>query len=497
MERAAYESELEPVCVANGLGVINYYALASGFLTGKYRSSADLGKSVRSGGAKKYLDDRGRRCWRARRGRRHGRRDARPGRAGVADRPAEHHRADRQREHAGAARRARRRGAAAPRHAVDRADRSRQPGRAGMTARDAGQGLSMTQVLLCGAAIVTLSMGIRHGFGLWLQPVTVERGWSRETFAFALAVQNLAWGIAGPLTGALADRFGAFRVLVAGGLLYALGLVAMGLASTARLPRRHRASCSAGAVGNDLRRRLRRDRPQRRAEKAQLGDGHHCRGGLVRPVPDGADRGRPDRRVRLAGGARHPRLRVADDPAARLRPARAAARARPGGATQSMGAALREAFGDRSFLLLTAGYFVCGFQVVFIGVHLPSYLKDHGLTPGVATTALALIGLFNVFGTYTAGDARRPAAEELPALGHLHAALVAIVAFVLAPLTPASVYVFACAMGFLWLSTVPLTSGLVAQIYGVRYCRCSAASSSSATRSAASSASGSAGASTT
>jgi len=140
-----------------------------------------------------------------------------------------------------------------------------------------------------------------------------------------------------------------------------------------------------------------------------------------------------------------------------------------GAPTQSMRAALREAFGDRSFLLLTAGYFVCGFQVVFIGVHMPSYLKDHGLTPGVATTALALIGLFNVFGTYCAGElgGRMPKRFLLSGIYALRS--VAIIAFVLAPLTPASVYVFACAIGFLWLSTVPLTSGLVAQIYGVRY----------------------------
>ena len=95
-----------------------------------------------------------------------------------------------------------------------------------------GEGLSMTQVLLCGAAVVTLSMGIRHGFGLWLQPITMDRGWTRETFAFALAVQNIAWGIAGPFAGALADRFGAFKVLIVGSLLYSLGLVTMALSTT-------------------------------------------------------------------------------------------------------------------------------------------------------------------------------------------------------------------------------------------------------------------------
>jgi predicted MFS family arabinose efflux permease len=138
-------------------------------------------------------------------------------------------------------------------------------------------------------------------------------------------------------------------------------------------------------------------------------------------------------------------------------------------AQQSVAAAIREAVGDRNFRLLTAGYFVCGFQLAFIGVHMPSYLKDHGLTPGVATMALALIGLFNIFGTYAAGSlgGRLPKKYLLSVIYALRS--LAIVAFVLMPLTPWSVYVFAAAMGFLWLSTVPLTNGIVAEIFGVRY----------------------------
>jgi predicted MFS family arabinose efflux permease len=139
------------------------------------------------------------------------------------------------------------------------------------------------------------------------------------------------------------------------------------------------------------------------------------------------------------------------------------------GPAQSVGAALREAFAYPSFRLLTLGYFVCGFQVVFIGVHLPSYLKDQGLSPEVATTALALIGLFNVLGTYGAGALGQKLAKRyiLAAIYALRA--VAITAFVLAPLTPWSVYVFASVMGVLWLSTVPPTNAIVAQIFGVRY----------------------------
>jgi predicted MFS family arabinose efflux permease len=138
-------------------------------------------------------------------------------------------------------------------------------------------------------------------------------------------------------------------------------------------------------------------------------------------------------------------------------------------AQQSLGEALREAFGYRSFQLLMAGYFVCGFQVVFIGVHLPSYLKDHGLTPNVATTALALIGLFNVFGTYAAGalGQRMPKPWLLSGIYLLRA--VAISVFLWLPLTPWSVYVFSAVMGLLWLSTVPPTNAVIAQIFGVRY----------------------------
>jgi predicted MFS family arabinose efflux permease len=136
---------------------------------------------------------------------------------------------------------------------------------------------------------------------------------------------------------------------------------------------------------------------------------------------------------------------------------------------QGIGAALREAFGYRSFLLITAGYFVCGFQVVFIGVHMPSYLKDHGLAPEVATAALALIGLFNVFGTYAAGVLGQRIAKR-----HLLAAIyllrsVVIIVFLAAPLTPWSVYLFSAVMGLLWLSTVPPTNAVIAQIFGVRH----------------------------
>jgi len=339
-----------------------------------------------------------------------------------------------------------------------------------MTAAVARPSLSMTQVLLCGAAIVTLSMGIRHGFGLWLQPVTVDRGWSRETFAFALAIQNLMWGLTGPFAGMIADRWGAFRVIVAGGLLYAGGLVLMALStsglaftgSAGLLIGTAQAGTTYAVIYGVIGRNV---APEKRSWAMGITAAAGSFGQFLMVPIEGsliAAFGWQEALLILACAA----LMILPLAFGLREPRRETVTGVP---TQSMGAALREAFGDRSFLLLTAGYFVCGFQVVFIGVHMPSYLKDHGLTPGVATTALALIGLFNVFGTYCAGElgGRMPKRYLLSGIYALRS--VVIVAFLLAPLTPASVYVFACAMGFLWLSTVPLTSGLVAQIYGVRY----------------------------
>jgi MFS family permease len=340
--------------------------------------------------------------------------------------------------------------------------------------------LSTTQVLLCGALIVTLSMGIRHGFGLWLQPITMERGWTRENFAFAMAVQNITWGVAGLFAGMLADRFGAYRVLVAGGLVYALGLFLMALAPTPLL-----FTLSAGVlvgiaqagttyaviygvIGRNV-------DPARRSWAMGVAAAAGSFGQfLMVPVETGLITGYPVGGSTLGGISWQNALFVLAAlallivPLARFlhEPALESGQSRP---QQTIGAALREAFAYRSFLLLMAGYFVCGFQVVFIGVHMPSYLKDHGLSPQVATTALALIGLFNVFGTYAAGSlGQRFAKRHILAVIYFGRA-IAIALFLWAPLTPLSVYVFSAVMGLLWLSTVPPTNAVVAQIFGVQY----------------------------
>jgi predicted MFS family arabinose efflux permease len=329
--------------------------------------------------------------------------------------------------------------------------------------------LSMSQVLLCGAFIVTLSMGIRHGFGLWLQPITMDRGWSRETFAFALAVQNLAWGLAGPVAGMLADRYGAFKVLLAGSLLYAGGLVTMALA-TSGLAFTGSAGLMLGMAQSGTTYAIvygviaRNVAPEKRSWAMGVAAAAGSFGQFLMVPVENWLIGHTGWQnalfvlgfmalfiMPLAFGLREPK--VSGGPASQ----------------QSVGQALREAFAYKSFRLLMAGYFVCGFQVVFIGVHMPSYLKDQGLTPDVATTALALIGLFNVFGTYAAGWlGQKLAKRHILATIYLARAVV-ITVFVLAPLTPWSVYLFAATMGLLWLSTVPPTNAIVAQIFGVQY----------------------------
>jgi MFS family permease len=329
----------------------------------------------------------------------------------------------------------------------------------------------MTRVLVCGAAIVTLSMGIRHGFGLWLQPVTQSQGWSRETFAFAIAIQNLAWGFSGIFAGMVADRFGACRVILVGALLYALGLVGMATATTPLL-----FTVTAGVL----------------IGMAQAGTTYAVIYGVIgRNVS--ADKRSWAMGIAAAAGSFGQFLMVPTEgflissfgwQDALLMLSLASLMMMPlawglrepglaGGSgirrEQSILQALTEAFKYPSFQLLMAGYFVCGFQVVFIGVHMPSYLKDKGLSPQVAGYALALIGLFNVFGTYAAGVLGQRIQKKNILAFIYFARAVAISVFLLAPLTPMSVYIFSSVMGLLWLSTVPPTNAAVAQIFGVAH----------------------------
>src|SRR4051794_24638069 len=238
--------------------------------------------------------------------------------------------------------------------------------------------LSMRQVLVCGAAIVTLSMGIRHGFGLWLQPITQAQGWTRETFAFALAIQNLAWGVFGIFAGMAADRFGAFKVLVVGALLYAAGLAGMALAPTPLLFAltagvligAAQAGTTYAVIYGVIGRQI---DASRRSWAMGIAAAAGSFGQFLMVPVEGqliAQFGWQTALLALAATV----LLIVPLAFGLREPPRVAVPGAP--RQQTIAQAVTEAFKYPSFSLLMAGYFVCGFQVVFIGVHMPSYLRD-------------------------------------------------------------------------------------------------------------------------
>lgn len=323
-------------------------------------------------------------------------------------------------------------------------------------------------LIVLASLVISTAMGLRHGFGLFLEPISSDFGWGRGVFAFALAVQNLIWGLSQPFTGALADRFGAAKIIVVGGALYVLGLCFMSL-STSSLGMTLSAglligfglsgttfSVILGAVGRAV-------APEKRSMAMGIVSAAGSFGqfamlpgtlGLIEWLGWSA--------ALLAMGAI----------AALMIPLGAMVKDRPRPnalGDLSLRDALNEAAGQKGFWLLCLGFFVCGFQVVFIAVHLPGYLFDNGLAVQVGTTVLALVGLFNIVGTYTAGWMggiwSKP---RLLSWLYLIRGVV-ITAFIVMPLTTTSAYLFGIAMGLLWLSTVPLTNGIVASVFGVRH----------------------------
>jgi predicted MFS family arabinose efflux permease len=326
-----------------------------------------------------------------------------------------------------------------------------------------------TVVLVFGGLVLMLGMGIRHGFGLFLQPMSLDLGWGRETFALAIAVQNLVWGLSQPFAGMLADKHGAGRIIVAGALLYALGLVAMAYAHTPlAFVLTGGVLIGAGLSGvtfSVISGVLGRAFPP---EKRSLAIGISAAAGsfgqfAVLPLTQWllSHVGWFGALLALSGVA----LLMAPLAAAMMERRERHAPA----FQQSAREAMAEAIGHRGYVLLTVGFFVCGFQVVFIALHLPAYLADRGMAPHVAVTALALVGLFNVVGTYTTGwlGMRMPKRYILTVIYFGRAAAIAL--FFWLPLSVWTVYGFATVLGLLWLSTVPPTNSMVAQIFGVRF----------------------------
>lgn len=324
--------------------------------------------------------------------------------------------------------------------------------------------------LAFGCLILVLANGARSSWGLFLPEMTVARGWSRETFSLAVAVQNIVWGAGAMALGAMADRFGAMRTLMLGALLYAGGFVGMAYATTGTL-----LSLTGGvlvglgiggtafgvvfaAIGKLV-------PPERRTWAFGIGTAFGSFGQFLF-LPATAEA------IRLFGWqgavfAHAISVAMILPLALGVRGDREAAASASGSLTLAQ--AVREAASDRSFHLLFWGFFTCGLQVVFIGLHLPAYLADKGLPLALGAQAIAIVGLFNVIGSLGAGwlGVRYP--KKWLLVGIYVARSIAMIAFLAAPLSPLSVWLFSAAMGLLWLSTVPLTNGLVGQIYGVRH----------------------------
>jgi MFS family permease len=324
-------------------------------------------------------------------------------------------------------------------------------------------------MILSGATMVTLSMGVRQSFGLFLAPMGMDLEIGRQTFGLVIAAQNLLFGMLQPFVGVLADKHGAGRIAVVGALIYIAGLIVSAVAANAlglaigfgALVGLSMAGVTfvvvLGAVGKIV-----------PAHKRTLAFGIVTAGGsfgqfLVVPAAQ-ALLDAYDWRITLfilaamialiiplalGVAGKPPVMDKADGPPLKQ--------------------ALAEAFAHPSFWLLNFGFFVCGFHIAFVGTHLPAYLRDQGLSPGVGALSLALIGLFNIAGSWLWGawGSKGSKTRLLALLYGLRAA--AILIFILVPLSPASALIFAATFGFLWLGTVPLTNGLVAQIYGLRH----------------------------
>ncbi|HVL57797.1 MAG TPA: MFS transporter [Burkholderiaceae bacterium] len=328
---------------------------------------------------------------------------------------------------------------------------------------------SLALIVVSGGLILFLCLGQRHSFGLFLAPMSTDMGWGRETFSFAIALQNLVWGLAQPFAGMAADRLGAVRVLLAGAVCYAAGLALMPY-STDGLT----LALSAGVlIGVGL-------------SGTAFGIVYGAVGRLVPPASRGTALGivgalgsfglfamLPLNHLLIAQLGWSAALIALSALCALMIPLAFGVPDRGGAAAgagqQSMPAALREAFGHSGFWLLTAGFLTCGFQLAFIGVHLPAFLQDRGHGPEVAVTALAVVALFNVAGTYLCGyyGERLSRKRLLAALYLVRGG--AIAAFALLPVSPATIYPFCAVMGLLWLGTVPLTTGLIGKIFGMRY----------------------------
>lgn len=325
-------------------------------------------------------------------------------------------------------------------------------------------------VIAAGCLIAMLGFGTRSVYGLLLEPMTGARGWDRETFALALAIQNLVWGFGVPFASRLADRYGPSRVLAAGAIVYGIGTAGMATATTGvGLTLFGGVLTGLGIALTSfsiaLAAMARVVEPGRQSLVLGIGTSAGSLGQVIfSPLSQLviAKFGWDSALFFLAASV----LFIV--PLAFVLPGN---KDTGGHATieQGLGEAIVEAVRHRGYVLLTLGFFVCGFHVAFITVHFPAFVRDLGLAAEVGAYAIAIIGLFNIVGSFLSGLAgqRWPKKNGLVIIYSLRA--LAIAGLLIADKTPSTIYLFAAAMGILWLSTVPLTSGIVAQVFGMRF----------------------------
>jgi predicted MFS family arabinose efflux permease len=329
---------------------------------------------------------------------------------------------------------------------------------------------ALLALLVLSGAIISICMGLRQSLGLFMRPMTLEFGISAATFGFAIAVQNIVWGLSQPFVGALADRYGPRPVLIGTALMYAAGLLMMtvagsipgGLQIAGFLAGIGTAGTGFGVLIGTV---SRATPPERRSRTVGMVAAAGSLGTMViAPLGGHLIDGLGWKTAMLTFAVLAASMALLSLAIREPAPAPSAAAAR-----QGVGAAVREALGHRGYLFMTLAFFACGFQLVFLTTHLPAYLQLCGVAPGVGATALGLIGLFNAIGTYIFGLlGARYSQKHLLALIYL-LRTVFIVGFLVAPVSPASTLVFAAAMGLLWLGVVPLVTGIIGRVFGLAH----------------------------
>lgn len=327
-------------------------------------------------------------------------------------------------------------------------------------------------LIICGCLIAAMAFGPRSAMGFFQLPMLADKGWDRTTFGLAMAIQNLLWGLGQPVFGAIADRYGTWRVLSVGGLLYAVGLAMMASADTPTMLHISGGvlvglGVAASSFSIVLASFGRNTPPEKRSIVFGIGTAAGSAGMFIfAPVSQGLIDAYGWSDTLLIMSAMMLIIPVLAIPLVGNSKTGSVPQAQ---FEQSMGEALREALAHKSYLLLISGFFVCGFQVAFITAHFPAYIGDLGIDAGYAVLALALIGFFNIIGSLAAGIIGQKYSKPLFLVFIYIGRSIAVTAFLLLPQTPTSVVVFSIVMGLLWLSTVPPTNALVAIMFGTRY----------------------------